>query len=825
LPQPENIAVFARMAIAKIMILSMVAGAALAIEEDVSPIEKVVTMLEDLQTEVLVEGKAEAKTYDKFACFCKDMTEEKTEMIQENTDWLAELEAEIGGQFTKREEFDLKIAEVTNVIAEREKEMKAADDQRAKDNADFKVAEADCFTFKKELDWAVVELMATEEGIDTSGMNLGGFMGVKSLVSKVWEGNPDETNQALNELKVHFAKMPRTQARFFEDLLQIGKPAGQMGGHMGSVVKEIKELKPGMEDTLKRLRADEVQSKHQYQMVIQGLTDQKKAQEKIMARTQEEKGKNTLLLNQNQADATLTQSDLTNDQAYIKSLTESCNTKSKQWDQRSQARASELTALTNALTIIKSKVASKVSDKTVRLLQTGDSVLKKAAPQMEDDEEEKPALTFLQLSPRKRAAALISKSKHTPGEFQDMVKKEHEDSLLRKAEALSMQNDASEHNAQLEKTLEKLSAQHEAQEKKDAKWEKQVQSHVDNVEEKPEEDPMKQMKANREFEKKKALVAMLKVDGNRLHSTKLAAIAAQISSTGPFDKITKLIQELIERLLQEAADEANHEGWCNKEMTEAKEQRNRKAIAITELNDALANNEARRDVLATEVEKLTAQIAELESALEKATKQRDEESEENGVTVKEAEEGKQAIEEALDMLDKFYKTAAKNTVLAQTAQAPEMPDAGFDEAYTGGQAGAKGILGMMEVIRDDFARTVKTTETAEKTAAKDFLEFETETKMSLATKTNTKTAKEAEHAEVVDSINADNESMLDEQKLLDKAIQELLELQPACVPKVESYAERVAKREQEIESLKKALCTLDENGPVQTEAADCGTLG
>jgi hypothetical protein len=262
-------------------------------------------MLEDLQTEVLVEGKAEAKTYDKFACFCKDMSEEKSEMIQENTDWLAELEAEIAGQFTKREEHDLKISESSTFIAEKDKAMKAADDQRAKDYKEFKIAEDDCFVFKKELDWAVVELMAADEGIDTSGMNLPGFLTVKSLVGKVWEGKPGETEQALNELKVHFSKMPRKQARFFEDLLQIGKPAGAAPGegHLGSVVKKVKELKPGMEDTLKRLRADEVQSKHLHQMVIQGLTDEKKAQEKIMDRTKTEKGKNTQLLAQNQAEA------------------------------------------------------------------------------------------------------------------------------------------------------------------------------------------------------------------------------------------------------------------------------------------------------------------------------------------------------------------------------------------------------------------------------------------------------------------------------------------------------------------------------------------
>merc|ERR1719265_1723068 len=199
----------------------------------------------------------------------------------------------------------------------------------------------------------------------------------------------------MTELRTHYSKMPAHQVEFFENLLQMGKD-----GHLGSVVKKVKELKPGMEDTLKRLRADEVQSKHQYQIVIQGLTDQKKAEEKIMNRVQKEKAANTKALAENQGDATLTQADLMDDKAYITKLTEVCNTKSKQWDQRSQARASELTALTNALTIIKSRVATKVSDSTVRFLSVNHTISKKNGETHEEvEEEEHHALNFLQVSP------------------------------------------------------------------------------------------------------------------------------------------------------------------------------------------------------------------------------------------------------------------------------------------------------------------------------------------------------------------------------------------------------------------------------------------
>merc|ERR550537_91213 len=95
---------------------------------------------------------------------------------------------------------------------------------------------------------------------------------------------------------------------------------------------------------------------------------------------------------------------------------------------------------------------------------------------------------------------------------------------------------------------------------------------------------------------KVAVMKLLTARAKKLESHTLMALAAQVSGS-PFDKITKLIQELIERLMQEAADEANHQGWCNKEVGEAKGQRKRKAKAVATLNEQLASSEQARDKL------------------------------------------------------------------------------------------------------------------------------------------------------------------------------------------------------------------------------------
>jgi len=307
------------------------------------------------------------------------------------------------------------------------------------------------------------------------------------------------------------------------------------------------------------------------------------------------------------------------------------------------------------------------------------------------------------------------------------------------------------------------------------------------------------------------VISMLTGKGKELKSALLTQLANQMAGD-PLAKVKKLIQELIERLLQEAANEANQKGWCDKAMADAKQKRQYAADEVEELNAKMAKLTATSEKLTEELGVLSEEMKKLNADQLEATKERNLESAENKQTVLEAEAGLGAVKMAIDILDKFYKTNAKNTVDLSLAQGPadDAPDAGFDngEAYKGAGGEAGGIIGMMEVIQSDFERTISETEKAEKSSQEEYDEFTTETKKSLAEKTVATTEK----TKLRDGADTDygdaKDSLVDQMTILKTSIEELMELKPTCIDTGMSYEDRVAMREQEIASLKKALCIL-----------------
>ena len=144
-----------------------------------------------------------------------------------------------------------------------------------------------------------------------------------------------------------------------------------------------------------------------------------------------------------------------------------------------------------------------------------------------------------------------------------------------------------------------------------------------------------------------------------------------------------MIQELIEKLLQEEADEANHKGWCDTEISKTLKDRDYRLRDITDIHSSIEKLNARKEKLNLTKTELTEEIATLEEDLENQTAAREEEKEEHLQTIEDAKGGLEAIKEAIDILSHFYGAAAK--ALVQQSPDDEAPDAGFDDTYNWAQ--------------------------------------------------------------------------------------------------------------------------------------------
>jgi len=522
-------------------------------------------------------------------------------------------------------------------------------------------------------------------------------------------------------------------------------PEGDFAFHGDDIIATLQDLEK--EFKAKKAEVDQIegQNKKDFNEVMKSKTNEKKTAEGDKKTAEGEKDTADTNIAKATEDMVKEEALLKDDELYLKDLTSKCELKAREWDQRSQMRSEEVTALTAALKIIKEGVKdnSAVNKRAfiqhdtdyiaadVQALKTPEK--KEDARNSVEDDDVDVDLSFVQLSknPRLKIASLVKQaSEVSTAETQQAALKE--------------------------KVI-------------------------------------------------KSLVA----SGNKLGSAVLASLAMRVSAD-PFIKVKKLIQDLIERLVTEAAEEATKKGWCDTELGKATHTRDSNMDTIMTLNAELEGLEATKAKLEEEIATLTTEISDLNDSLTKETKMRGDEKAENMDTLDKAKAGLAATKDAYDVLSAFYKKAAKGKVsLLQASPVDADAPAVHSGAYKGGQQKAGGILAMLDVIISDFERTIKVTTKAEKASHREFVEFERTSKTSIASKETGKSQAESDLKSTDAKIAEGMDDLDKHQEMLDDVLKELEDLKPACVDTGMSYADRVQKRKDEIDALKKALCELD----------------
>jgi len=282
-------------------------------------------------------------------------------------------------------------------------------------------------------------------------------------------------------------------------------------------------------------------------------------------------------------------------------------------------------------------------------------------------------------------------------------------------------------------------------------------------------------------------------------------MVAEHVEADPFKKVKKMVKDLIVKLMEQAADEVEAKGFCDKELKTNEHTRKEKTALVERLTADIDELGASIATLADEIAKISAELVEIEEAVTKATTQRAAENAKNRATIKDAKDAQEAVGNAMTVLKEFYDSAAESTALIQVRE-PEI----FDEPYRGMGAENGGIIGMIEVIGSDFMRLETETSAEEESAAKTFQEFMDDSSVDKAQKTKDMQHKTEKKANQEAALQEKKSDLAGTEKELTAALETFEKLKPSCIAGgAESYEDRVAQRKEEIESLQEALRILN----------------
>lgn len=298
------------------------------------------------------------------------------------------------------------------------------------------------------------------------------------------------------------------------------------------------------------------------------------------------------------------------------------------------------------------------------------------------------------------------------------------------------------------------------------------------------------------------------------HSAALTQLAGRISaamkdgaSSGddPFAKVKALISEMIERLVKEAGEEAEHKAYCDKEMAETKQKMDELKYDLQKLNSKIDKASAESANLKAEVATLSKELAEMATQQAEADKIRQEEHKVYLQEKSDLEQGIEGVRLALKVLRDYYAAEPEASAAAAAMfQQPAKP-----ETHTSASGAGTTIIGMLEVVESDFAKAAASNEVEEQSAATAYEKLSMENRVSKAMKEQDVKYKTKEAAALDKSITEFASDRDSAQSELDAVLEYSANIRGMCIAKPESYEERKGRREQEIAGLKEALSILE----------------
>jgi len=664
--------------------LATAADAKSETQSTVTPVAKVLELLNSMLVKGEKDQKEEQVKFAAFSQWCSGQTITKSGEIENAGEDIMVLKATIQKAEAHVRKMSDRVYELEEDVGRWEKDTKSASDVRGKEKADYDATARDYGESLDALDGAIVVLK--KQAYDRSQAEAALLQVSRSALV------PVQTKQALS------AFLQNAQP----DGLSYDNSDSEAKGYefqSGGVVDMLEKLKDEFAQKKYELDQEETTSQHAFLMIAQQLADNIEHAKNEIAKKATAKADSQQVKAEAEGNLAQTTSDRAEDTKYLGEMKAMCSTKSSDFESRQKLRAEEMEAIQKAVEIIGGDAVQGAGEKNL--------------PQL------------LQVR-RPKGAALAQ---------------------LRSANSAA-------------------------------------------------QSPLQ------------ARIAAFLADRAASCNSKLLSLMSQRVATDPFDKVKKMIKDLISKLMEESTAETEHKGWCDAELGQNKITREAKSEEVEKLRAEVEDLQSTIAQLGQEITDLAAAVAELDAATAKASEDRTATKAKNEQTIAEAKEAQMAIERAVAVLKDYYAKAAEATALTQQSPGDDAPETFGSEPYKGMLPEGGNVVDFLEVILSDFARLESDTSGAEASEIEMYKKYMNESEQDKALKLNEKGHKESTRTDKESALHSSESELRATQDQLDKAAEYYEKLKPTCVDSGITYEERVKRREEEIQSLQEALKIL-----------------
>merc|ERR1719359_235911 len=341
--------------------------------------------------------------------------------------------------------------------------------------------------------------------------------------------------------------------------------------------------------------------------------------------------------------------------------------------------------------------------------------------------------------------------------------------------------------------------------------------------------------------RQRALVALSAARGtkrdSRLDLLELALSGKKIG----FEKVIKMIDDLVVLLGKEQVEDDNKKEYCEVELDSADDKKKELDHNIADLEKAIADAEESIATLKTEIEALEDGIKALDKQVAEATEQRKEEHDTFTEDLAANTAANDLLGFAKNRLNKFYnpklyKPPPKRelteeeriTVNMGGTLAPTAPPAGIagtgiglvqadvapppppeaNLAYKKSREAGTGVIAMIDLLKADLEKQITEMELVEKDAQADYDQFMKDSAEQRALDSKAITDKEASKAALEEELLANQEALKGKQVELMETEKYIMELHQECDWLLQHFDLRKEARTGEVEALKKAKDVL-----------------